>query len=130
MGRKLRDHLAALPQERRERVAERREAMLAHADALRSLRERLGKPQTFIAEQLGMSQPAVSKMEHQTDMTLSALRAYVEALGGRVDVVVELPGQDPVRLESLADLDGDGEMRTSDETADPDLDAPNGQPRP
>jgi transcriptional regulator with XRE-family HTH domain len=130
MGRKLRDHLAAMPQERRERVAARRDEMLAHVDALRSLRDRLGKPQTFIAEQLGMSQPAVSKMEHQTDMTLSALRAYVEALGGRVDIVVELPGQDPVRLESLADLDGEGETATGEETVGPDPDARTGQPRP
>jgi len=130
MGRKLREHLAALPPARRERVAARRDEMLAHVDALRSLRERLGKPQTFVAEQLGMSQPAVSKMEHQTDMTLSALRAYVEALGGRVDIVVELPGQAPVRLESLADLDGDGETGTTDETVGPDPDAQDGQPRP
>ena len=117
MGRKLRDRVAALPPERRQRVEARRDEILAHVDALRDLRERLGKPQRVMAEQLGMSQPAVSKMEHQTDMTLSALRAYVEALGGRVDIVVDLPGHAPVRLESLADLEPDAETGAADETA-------------
>lgn len=40
----------------------------------------------------------------QADMYISTLRDYVEALGGRVDTVVALPGHPPLRLNGLGDL--------------------------
>jgi transcriptional regulator with XRE-family HTH domain len=107
MGRKLRDVLAALPEERRERIARQRDEMLDEIDTLRELRRRAGKPQRAVAQELGISQPAVSKLEHQTDMTLSALESYVGTLGGTVRVVIEMPGHRPVTLRSLRDLEED-----------------------
>ena len=47
---------------------------------------------------------AVSKIEKQTDMYLSTLRSYVEAMGGELDVVVRLPNRAPVRVKSLEDV--------------------------
>ena len=105
MGRKLRDHLVRLSSERRARVERQRGEIVEEIEGLAELRSRLGCPQRALAEQLGMSQPAVSKMEHQTDMTLSALRDYVEALGGTVDIVIQLPDRPPVRLHAISDLD-------------------------
>ena len=37
----------------------------------------------------------------------STLRAYVEALGGRLSLVAEFPNQEPVILSGIAALDGD-----------------------
>ncbi|MFC7738573.1 hypothetical protein ACFQX4_22835 [Roseomonas sp. GCM10028921] len=37
-------------------------------------------------------------------MLLSTLRGYVEALGGRVTLNVQMPGLPPVELEGLGDL--------------------------
>jgi hypothetical protein len=39
-----------------------------------------------LAEALDVSQPNVSRIEHQDDVFLSTLRSYVEALGGRLEV--------------------------------------------
>lgn len=105
MGRKLREVLDSLPPERRENVLRRRDEILEDIETLKDLRRRAGARQSAIAKHLNVSQPAVSKMERQTDMTLSALRSYVGALGGTVDLVISLPGHRPVRLEALGDLD-------------------------
>ena len=40
-------------------------------------------------------------MEKRTDLLLSTLRRYVEAMGGRLDLVVQFPDQDPVILKQL-----------------------------
>jgi hypothetical protein len=56
-----------------------------------------------MAKSLKISQPAVSKIEKQTDMYLSTLRNYVEAMGGELDVIVRLPLRRPVKIRSLED---------------------------
>jgi hypothetical protein len=66
--------------------------------SLRQLRVARGRTQLEVAEQLGATQPEVSKLERRGDVRLSTLRSYVEALGGSLSVVarfedgdVELP---------------------------------------
>jgi transcriptional regulator with XRE-family HTH domain len=51
-------------------------------EGLRELRKIAGKAQAEIAMALNIKQPSVSKIEKQTDMYLSTLRSYVEAIGG------------------------------------------------
>jgi DNA-binding XRE family transcriptional regulator len=116
MGRKLRDVLATLPQDRRERIARQGDQILEEIDTLAELRRRAGEPQRAVAERLGISQPAVSKLEHQTDMTLSALESYVGTLGGSVRIVIEVPGRTPVTLRSLRDLNDEVPPDPTDRT--------------
>ncbi len=53
---------------------------------LEELRTRRQVTQQQIADSLGVSQPRVSKLEHQGDARLSSLQAYIEALGGHLEV--------------------------------------------
>jgi hypothetical protein len=62
---------------------------------------------------LKIKQPSVSKIEKQTDMYLSTLRSYVEAIGGELDLVVRLPSRRPVRLNRLGDALGEPAKRKS-----------------
>ena len=41
-------------------------------------------------------------MEHRTDMYLSTMRRYVEAMGGELDLVAKFPGSD-VRVRQFPD---------------------------
>lgn len=50
--------------------------------------------QAGLAKALGVSQVAVSKLERQGDMSIRTLRRYVEAAGGRLDIVARLPNGD------------------------------------
>lgn len=53
---------------------------------LDALRRKLERSQADIAAELGISQPAVSQLEHGGDPRLSTLRNYVSGLGARLGV--------------------------------------------
>ena len=50
--------------------------------------------QEDIAEMLRVTQGYVSKLERQDDMLVSKLYAYVEALGGQVEIRAKFPSQE------------------------------------
>ena len=54
---------------------------------LRQLREEAGKTQVEIAELAELTQSTLSRIERREDHTIEALRRYVEALGGELEVV-------------------------------------------
>jgi DNA-binding XRE family transcriptional regulator len=54
--------------------------------ALRELRKAHDLTQAQMAEQLGIDQGEVSRIEHRADLYVSTLRRYVEALGGRLHI--------------------------------------------
>jgi len=99
MGRSLKEVLQSFPEERRQRIVERGQELIAEVLALGQLRKRMEVSQQDMADRLEVSQPAISKLEQQADMQLSTLRNYVEALGGELEIVVTLPGRSPVKLE-------------------------------
>lgn len=88
----------ALTPARRRRIANRAATLMAHEQSLQDLRRARGMTQTAMAHALGIGQDGVSRLEQRSDMRLSTLRGYVEALGGRLSIVAEFPGQAPVVL--------------------------------
>lgn len=56
------------------------------AFGLQELRRLRRVTQVEVAAVLGAGQPTVSKLENSDDLRLSALRSYVEAIGGRLEV--------------------------------------------
>ena len=44
-----------------------------------------------MAEVLGITQDNVSRLEKRSDVLLSTLRSYIEAMGGKLRIDVELP---------------------------------------
>ncbi|MER8434372.1 XRE family transcriptional regulator [Mesorhizobium caraganae] len=104
MGRKLDDLIAALPEDRRERVDARFEELRGEVETLGELRRAAGRAQAEIASVLKIKQPSVSKIEKQTDMYLSTLKSYIEAIGGQLELVVHLPSRAPFRIERLGNV--------------------------
>ena len=58
-----------------------------------------------MAEVLGIGQDSVSRLEQRSDLLISTLRGYVEALGGRLSLVAEFPDKEPVILTGIASID-------------------------
>ncbi len=83
-----------MPAANRRRAARRAKAILAQ------LRRDQRITQAELAKTLGVSQAAVSKLERQSDMTISRLRRYVEAAGGRLDIVARFARR-TIRLDHL-----------------------------
>jgi Helix-turn-helix domain len=103
MGRNLNEIIAKLPPERQERIEARYQELRQEVESLRELRQIAGKAQLDTATSPKIKQPSVSKIEKQTDMYLSTLRSYVEAIGGELELVVKLPKRPALRLHQLGD---------------------------
>ena len=93
--------LAELPAERRKNVEARGRTLVEREMKLRALRVALGQTQTAMAEKLGVKQENVSRVEQRADMLISTLNGYLRALGGRLTLVAEFSGQEPVRLKGF-----------------------------
>lgn len=63
---------------------------------LRDLRKRAVVTQVELAKLLGIGQPRISAIERGNidTLTVASVRAYVEALGGHLDLVARLNGAD------------------------------------
>ena len=81
--------------ERRQRNENRSQAALIYM-ALQELRQSLNVTQQGLARELDLSQPALSKLEHQDDIQVSTLSRFVEALGGELKLVASFPDREIV----------------------------------
>ncbi|MBI3512976.1 MAG: XRE family transcriptional regulator [Proteobacteria bacterium] len=104
MGRTLNQLIDALPKRRRTRVEVRYRELKDEVEGLQQLRRAAGKAQAEIAAVLKIKQPSVSKIEKQTDLYLSTLRNYVEALGGELELIVRLPRQGAFKIRELGQV--------------------------
>ena len=78
------------PPARRSRV-EAKKAELRAAMPLHELRQARAMTQKALGDALQVNQPAIAKIERRTDMYVSNLRSYIEAMGGRLKIVAEFP---------------------------------------
>lgn len=90
-----------------EREAETRRYVKSVVDAvtLNQLREARALTQANLANILGVNQGSVSKMEKRTDMYVSTLRSFVEAMGGQLQIRAVFPEGEVLidQFEALAD---------------------------
>ena len=93
-----------LSDERKARIEARTDELEAEYHTLQELRKIAGLTQASLSEDLQMPQSNVSRLEKSSDMLLSTLRSYVEALGGTLNLTVELPDKPPIILSGLGDL--------------------------
>ena len=88
--------------ESRARVEEKK-AALREEMPLAELRAALKLTQTNLAEVLEIDQPAISRLERCTDMMISTLSKFIEAMGGHLELVARF--QDgAVRIKTLGEL--------------------------
>ena len=78
--------------ERRRRIDAIKAELLAEMP-LRELRRARALTQQELAQKLQVSQPVISKLEQRTDVYISSLRSYIEAVGGKLIIVADV-GED------------------------------------
>ncbi|MDE0333055.1 MAG: XRE family transcriptional regulator [Nitrospinae bacterium] len=88
---------------RRKKVEARAAELIAEEMTLRDLRRARELTQARMAEELGITQDGVSRLEKRSDLLLSTLRKTVEAMGGRLSLVAEFPDRAPVVLTGIAE---------------------------
>jgi transcriptional regulator with XRE-family HTH domain len=89
----------------RAQLAEEEETYLRHLHELRRARQ---MTQVALAQQLNMVQPSVSRLERQTDMYITTLRRYIEALGGHLEIHAVFDDLDyEIRFDDFETIDRD-----------------------
>jgi len=98
------DYIAKLPKERQEKIKVRAAELLAEEATLQELRKSFECSQEKIAKKLHIKQAAVSKIEHKTDMYVSTLRSFIEAMGGSLEIIAKFPNAKPVKINQFEGL--------------------------
>jgi ribosome-binding protein aMBF1 (putative translation factor) len=91
-----------MSQPAQEKAANKTKQMLKEMP-LQELRQALQMSQEHLAEILFTKQANVSRIERRTDMYISTLRSYIEAMGGQLDIVARFPDGD-VHINQFEDL--------------------------
>lgn len=102
MAKRLEDVLSAISAKRRSKITQ----SAAELATLRDLRVAASQTQADMAQALGVRQDTISRLEQRSDMLLSTMRRYVEAMGGQLEIVATFPNRPSVRLAHLADISG------------------------
>ena len=113
MTTSLKEMMHGLEPERRERIEDEAQRLHAEYLTLKNVRQAKALTQTQLAEVLEITQASVAQMEQRSDLLLSTVRSYLEAMGGTLTLLVEFPDRSPVRLSGLGDTDDPTSVRKS-----------------
>lgn len=97
----INDYISKLPKDRQDRIALRSKELIDEEYSLSELRKTLMQTQKEVGCQLNINQAAVSKLERRTDMYISTLRNYIEAMGGKLDLVARFPNDVSVNINQF-----------------------------
>lgn len=97
----LQEVLARESEDSRRHIEQMAAQLIAEEYNLRELRRLRKLTQTRLSKKLKIGQEGVSRIEKRTDLYISTLRSYVEGVGGKLKLVVELPDRPPVILAKL-----------------------------
>src|SRR3546814_2055111 len=89
----LKERMDKLPKARRKKVEARAAELIAEEMSLQDLRKARKRTQVRVAKELGIKQENVSRIEKRTDLLISTLSGYVEAMGGKLRLVAEFPNR-------------------------------------
>lgn len=91
MTKTLQELLAERSPESQNRIQEMADELLLESQLYR-IREELNISQKELAETLGIKQPSLSAIENRgSDLKISTMKKYVEGMGGKLRIDVELP---------------------------------------
>ncbi len=97
----LEEMIARLPTAEQAAIKKRSAELINEAVTLQQMRKARALTQKKLAKKLGVGQVAISKLEGRSDLLLSTLRTYIEAMGGTLDLIVRFPNGQPVKLVTL-----------------------------
>ena len=87
----LNDVIASRSPESQQRIKEMADEMILET-GLQMMREELKLSQQAVATIMGISQPAVTQLEQRgNELKITTLKRYIEAMGGKLSLDVELP---------------------------------------
>jgi transcriptional regulator with XRE-family HTH domain len=103
--------IGSLPAKRRAKVTARAQQLIGEEMALQHVRKARHLTQVQMAKTLNIGQDSVSRLESRSDLLVSTLQSYIEAMGGSLKLVVEFPDGRAV-LSNLGGTEDEGQKPT------------------
>jgi transcriptional regulator with XRE-family HTH domain len=100
----LRQKIKSLPAARQKKIAKRAKDLILEEMTLRDLRKAHEMTQADISSKLHMKQEAVSRLERRSDLLLSTLISYIEAMGGELNITAKFPNRPPVKVTGFEQI--------------------------
>ena len=104
MTTSIKQVLNKLPADRQKKIRQQADRYLEEYKTLQDLRKQLGLTQTDIADRQGIKQVNISNLERRSDMLLSTLKSYVEAMGCELEIRIKTPDKKRVIVENLPNV--------------------------
>jgi DNA-binding XRE family transcriptional regulator len=100
----LKDMMKELTPAQRRKVDTRAAQLITEEMSLRDLRRAHKLTQQRMAKALSIGQDGISRLEQRSDLLLSTLRSYIEAMGGSLTLLAEFPDRQPVKLSGIMEI--------------------------
>ena len=99
----LEEVIARESPEIQKKVEEGAAELVVELATLREIRKQQNITQVALAEDLGIGQEGVSRLERRNDTLVSTLRKTIEAMGGDLHLVAKFPDRRPVELSGFGE---------------------------
>ena len=99
--RTLGNVIGKLPPARQQRVEAPAQELIAEELTLQDIRKARKLTQEQMATVLNIGQDSISRLEKRSDMMLSTMRSYIEAMGGSLELVARFPQRAPIIITSI-----------------------------
>ena len=110
----LHDKMAELGERRRQKIEARAAELAAEEMSLRDLRQAHRLTQARVGKALKIGQDGVSRLEQRSDLLISTLRNYVEAMGGDLQLIARFPDRPAVAVTGLTGIElKDGRVKSA-----------------
>lgn len=93
MAKPFSELIERMPEESQREIAEGTKKLLLELE-LAEIRRALDLTQVELAKRLNIQQAAISKVEHQSDIFISTLRAILKAMGAELKLIAAFPEGD------------------------------------
>ncbi|AFZ51077.1 XRE family transcriptional regulator [Dactylococcopsis salina] len=90
MARKFSELTQNFSEEQRQRIEEKKAALWEEM-SLAEIRQALSLTQSTLAETMDVGQAEISKIENRTDIFISTLRRFINAMGGELEINAVFP---------------------------------------
>lgn len=86
------------------RISARSQDIRNELRILRVIREASGISQEDLAKRLEVGQSYISRLERRDNITLATLASVAQALGGSIEITINLPNHEPVKFSGVEGL--------------------------
>jgi transcriptional regulator with XRE-family HTH domain len=115
MPRNVNDIINKLSPAQRKKVEARAAQLIAEEMTLQQLRHARKLTQQKIAKSLHIGQEGVSKLEKRSNLLISTLRSYVEAMGGQLHLMAKFPNRPSIELAGFAEMENERRKKKEEE---------------